>query len=87
MKASDAYDARIDAVTKGGIAAVADGVLARWYTAQFIAAAPDAIAAARDAAVDPGGRRCRIVRCRSRHGSARFRNAHCRTHPCHRRFA
>lgn len=48
MNAHDAYDARIDAVTRGGMAAVADGVLARWYTAQFIAAAPDAIAATRE---------------------------------------
>ena len=88
MNAHDAYDARIDAVTRGGMAAVADGVLARWYTAQFIAAAPDAIRGdARDAVVDPCCRVRRIMRCRSRHGSARFRNAHCRTHPRHRRFA
>lgn len=47
MDARDAYNARIDAVNKGGMAAVVDGVIARWYTAQFIAAAPDAIAATR----------------------------------------
>ena len=45
--APDAYNARIDTVNKGGMAAIADGVLARWYTAPFIAAAPDTIAATR----------------------------------------
>ena len=45
--APDAYNARIDAVNKGGMTAIVDGVLARWYTAPFIAAAPDAIAATR----------------------------------------
>ena len=44
---ADAYNARIDAVNKGGMATIVDGVLARWYTAPFIAAAPDAIAATR----------------------------------------
>jgi 3-oxoadipate enol-lactonase/4-carboxymuconolactone decarboxylase len=45
--APDAYNARIDAVTRGGMAAVVDGVLARWYTADFIASAPAAVAATR----------------------------------------
>jgi 3-oxoadipate enol-lactonase len=47
MDARDAYNARIDAVNQGGMAAVVDSVIARWYTADFIAAAPDAIAATR----------------------------------------
>jgi 3-oxoadipate enol-lactonase len=47
MGARDAYNARIDAVNKGGMAAIVDAVLARWYTTPFITAAPDAIAATR----------------------------------------
>jgi 3-oxoadipate enol-lactonase len=48
MGPPDAYNARIDAVNKGGMTGVVDAVLARWYTAQFIAAAPAAIAATRE---------------------------------------
>jgi 3-oxoadipate enol-lactonase len=44
MDARDAYNARIDAVAKGGMEAVVDAVLARWYTPAFIARAPDAVA-------------------------------------------
>ncbi len=44
----DIWNARIDAVNKGGMAAIVDGVLARWYTAPFIASAPDAIGATRE---------------------------------------
>jgi 3-oxoadipate enol-lactonase len=39
----EAYNTRIDNVQKGGMAAVVDAVLARWYTPSFMAAAPDAI--------------------------------------------
>jgi 3-oxoadipate enol-lactonase len=42
------WNARIDAVNKGGMAAIVDGVLARWYRAPFIAAAPDAIRVTRE---------------------------------------
>ena len=45
--APDAWNARIDAVNKGGMAAIVEGVLARWYTAAFIASAPAAVAATR----------------------------------------
>ena len=45
--APDAWNTRIDAVNKGGMAAIVDGVLARWYTASYIASAPAAIAATR----------------------------------------
>jgi 3-oxoadipate enol-lactonase len=44
----DVWNTRIDAVNKGGMAAIVDGVVARWYTAAFIAAAPGAIAATRE---------------------------------------
>jgi len=47
MDAADAYNARIDAVVRGGMASVVDAVIARWYTPAFIAAAPDAIATTR----------------------------------------
>ncbi len=47
MDARDAYDARIDAVGKGGMEAVVDAVIARWYTPGFIARDPDAIAKTR----------------------------------------
>jgi 3-oxoadipate enol-lactonase len=43
----DIWNTRIDAVNKGGMAAIVDGVLARWYTAPFIASASDAIEATR----------------------------------------
>jgi 3-oxoadipate enol-lactonase len=47
MDAADAYNARIDAVVRGGMTSVVDAVIARWYTPAFIAAAPDAIATTR----------------------------------------
>jgi 3-oxoadipate enol-lactonase len=43
----EAWNARIDAVRKGGMAAIVDAVLARWYTPAFLASATDAIAATR----------------------------------------
>jgi 3-oxoadipate enol-lactonase len=42
------WNARIDAANKGGMAAIVDGVLAGWYTAPFIASAPNAVSATRD---------------------------------------
>jgi 3-oxoadipate enol-lactonase len=45
--APDLWNARISAVVHGGMAAIVDGVIARWYTAGFIAEAPDAIATTR----------------------------------------
>jgi 3-oxoadipate enol-lactonase len=44
----DIWNARIDAVNKGGMAAIVDGVLAHWYTAPFMASAPNAISATRN---------------------------------------
>jgi 3-oxoadipate enol-lactonase len=41
--APEAYNARIDNVQKGGMAAIVDAVLARWYTPEFAATATDAI--------------------------------------------
>jgi 3-oxoadipate enol-lactonase len=46
--AADVWNARIDAVSQGGMASIADGVIARWFTPAFAAAAPDAIAKARN---------------------------------------
>jgi len=46
--APDIWNARIDAVNKGGMAAIAESVIARWYTAPFFAAAPNAISATRN---------------------------------------
>jgi 3-oxoadipate enol-lactonase len=40
---AEIWNARIDAVNKGGMAAIVESVLTRWYTAPFIAAAPNAI--------------------------------------------
>jgi 3-oxoadipate enol-lactonase len=44
----DVWNTRIDAVNKGGMSAIVDGVLARWYTAPFIASASDALEATRE---------------------------------------
>lgn len=41
------WNARIDAVDKGGMAAVVDAVLARWFTAPFVAAGGAALVAMR----------------------------------------
>jgi 3-oxoadipate enol-lactonase len=43
----DAYNARIETVRKGGMAAVVDAVVARWYTPSFVEASVDAIAKTR----------------------------------------
>src|SRR5260370_29705482 len=37
------WNARLEAVRKGGMAAIADAVIQRWFTPEFIARAPDAI--------------------------------------------
>ena len=47
-----AYDARIDTVSKHGMAAVVDAVIERWYTPAFIARSPDAIANTRHMLLD-----------------------------------
>jgi 3-oxoadipate enol-lactonase len=39
----DIWNARIEAVRQGGMAAVAGAVIQRWFTPEFIARAPDAI--------------------------------------------
>ena len=39
----ETWNARIDAVRKGGMAAIVDTVLARWYTPEFLAQADDAV--------------------------------------------
>jgi 3-oxoadipate enol-lactonase len=46
--AADIWNARIDAVMNGGMAAIVDGVIARWYTPAFVAAAADTVARTRD---------------------------------------
>jgi len=45
--APDMWNARMAAVAQGGMAAIVDGVIARWYTQAFIAAAPEALATTR----------------------------------------
>jgi 3-oxoadipate enol-lactonase len=42
------WNARIDAVRKGGMAAIAEGVLETWFTAGFRARAPEAVARMRE---------------------------------------
>lgn len=44
----EAWNARIDAVRKGGLAAIADGVLERWFTPGFRARAADTVQRMRD---------------------------------------
>jgi 3-oxoadipate enol-lactonase len=44
---SEIWNARIDLVNKSGMAAIVDGVVARWYTASFIASSPIPIDATR----------------------------------------
>lgn len=41
------WNARIDAVHKGGMAAVVPGILERWYTAEFRSASPEAVESTR----------------------------------------
>jgi 3-oxoadipate enol-lactonase len=43
----EVWNARIDAVRSGGMAAIVDAVLARWFTAAFLARATDAVAQTR----------------------------------------
>jgi 3-oxoadipate enol-lactonase/4-carboxymuconolactone decarboxylase len=54
---TDVWAARIDAVRKGGTAAIADAVLARWFTPAFLAKRPPRVATARSTleAVDAQG--------------------------------
>lgn len=40
---AEVWNARIDAVNTGGMAAIVENVVARWYTAPFIASSPAAI--------------------------------------------
>jgi 3-oxoadipate enol-lactonase len=44
---NETWNARIDAVRKGGIDSIADAVLARWFTPHFLASAPDVVAKVR----------------------------------------
>jgi 3-oxoadipate enol-lactonase len=41
---AEKWNARIDAVRKGGLGAIADGVLEGWFTSRFRERAPDAVA-------------------------------------------
>jgi 3-oxoadipate enol-lactonase len=41
------WNARINAVQKGGLAAVVPGILERWYTAEFRSASPEAVESTR----------------------------------------
>jgi 3-oxoadipate enol-lactonase len=47
MGPPESWDARIAAVRTGGMAAIADAVLDRWFTADFLASAPPAASIAR----------------------------------------
>ncbi|MFS8037819.1 3-oxoadipate enol-lactonase [Xanthobacter sp. AM11] len=51
------WDARIAAVAAGGMAALVDAVIARWFTPGFVAQAPQAVAPVRDMllATSPAG--------------------------------
>jgi 3-oxoadipate enol-lactonase len=40
---AETWNARIEAVRQGGMAAIADGIIQRWFTPAFIARAPDTI--------------------------------------------
>ena len=42
---AEVWNTRIARVRQGGMAAIADGVIARWFTPDFIAAKPDEVAA------------------------------------------
>ena len=44
---AETYNARIDAVRNGGMVAITDGVLARWFTPAFLTASPTAVARVR----------------------------------------
>jgi 3-oxoadipate enol-lactonase/4-carboxymuconolactone decarboxylase len=54
---TEIWAARIDAVTKGGTAAIADAVLGRWFTAGFLARKPPRVESARSTLVhtNPAG--------------------------------
>jgi 3-oxoadipate enol-lactonase len=43
----DMWDTRIETVRKGGMEAITDGVIGRWFTQAFIARAPEAVEAVR----------------------------------------
>ncbi len=63
---TERWNARIDAVSKGGMAAIVDGVLETWFTAEFRARAPEAVAPLREmllaAPVEGYLAACRAVR-------------------------
>jgi 3-oxoadipate enol-lactonase len=44
---SDAWNARIDTVRKGGMQSVVPGILERWYTTEFRSASPEAVESTR----------------------------------------
>ena len=60
------WDDRIRTVTGGGMTAVAETVLARWFTPEFLAGAPDSVANVREMlhATDPAGYAgcCAVIR-------------------------
>ena len=60
------WDARIEAVTKGGMRAIADGVIEIWFTAEFRAREPSAVTRVREmllaSPVDGYLAACRAVR-------------------------
>src|SRR5437762_2495109 len=53
----ETYNARIDTVRNGGMVAITDAVLARWFTPAFMTASPTAVARVRSMlnATPPGG--------------------------------
>ncbi len=83
---AEIWNARIDAVNRDGMAAIVEGVVARWYSPSFIAASPVRHRQnACDAFDDPRRGIRRLVRRCPRHGSARIRIADRCAHARHRR--
>ena len=72
---ADMWNARIDAIRNGGMAAVASAVLARWFTpAMLEQPTPTGRQASRDASsARPAERLRRVLRGGARHGPARQR--------------
>ena len=74
---ADLWNQRIEKVNAGGIAAISDAVLARWFTPEFRRARAETLARDEgdDGAAAARGLR-RVLRGRARHGPARDGVAH-----------
>ena len=72
MAPREMWDARIKAVTEGGMEAVVDAVVERWFTPSFRQENPErGRAHPRDDPLHRAGRICRLLRRDPRHGRAR----------------